>query len=82
MNTGRYRVLGPQEIELTITPPDDRTGLEAHRDSLYRRLELGYARIERGLAEGEEVTTWEDFWVSLLREYERVCDELQRDLAA
>jgi hypothetical protein len=52
------------------------TNLEAHRDSLYKRLELGYERIERGLAQGEDVTTWEDFWVALLREYERVCAEL------
>lgn len=82
MSKGRYRVLGPQDLEPTIAPTDDPAALEAHRDSLYHRLELGYARIERGLANGEEVTTWEDFWVSLLHEYERVCDELQRDLAA
>lgn len=55
--------------------------LRAHRDSLCARLEQGYERIERGLAGGEEVETWEDFWLALLREYERVCDELQRDLA-
>lgn len=54
----------------------DRTNLQAHRDSLYERLELGYERIERGLAQGEEVTTWEDFWVALLREYDRVCEQL------
>ncbi len=57
------------------------TTLEAYRDGLYKRLELGYARIEQALAEGEDTTTWEDFWVALLREYERVCDQLQRDLA-
>jgi hypothetical protein len=79
---GRYRVIGAQEAKGDVTPPGDRGALEAHRDSLYERLELGYERIERGLAAGEEVTTWEDFWVALLREYERVCDELQRDLAA
>ena len=45
-------------------------------------FEQGYDRIEHGLAEGNDVTTWEDFWVALLREYEQVCDELQRDLAA
>jgi len=44
-------------------------------------LERGYERIEEGLRRGEEVTTWDEFWVALLREYERVCDELQRDLA-
>jgi hypothetical protein len=52
------------------------TSLATYRDSLYERLELGYERIERGLATGEDMTTWEDFWVALLREYERVCEEL------
>jgi len=79
---GRYRVVGPQESVAITPPPHDRDALEEHRDSLYHRLEQGYERIERGLVEGNDVTTWEDFWVSLLREYERVCDELQRDLAA
>ena len=79
----RYRLIGPQDDGGgPPPPPGDRNALEAHRDSLYQRLELGYERIERGLAEGEEVTTWEEFWVALLREYERVCDDLQRDLAA
>lgn len=82
MSKGRYRVLGPQDLGSPVGATGDHTALEAHRDSLYHRLELGYARIERGLSEGEEVTTWEDFWVNLLHEYERVCDELQRDLAA
>lgn len=60
---------------------EEGTTLEEHRARLYQRLEDGYSRIERGLAQGEEVTTWEDFWVALLREYERVNDELTRDLA-
>ena len=77
----RYRIVGPQML-VEGPLPQEPDALEAHRDSLYRRLELGYTRIERGLAEGSDVTTWEDFWVALLREYERVCDELQRDLAA
>lgn len=79
---GRYRVVGPQALAALNVPQHDRDALEEHRDSLYQRLEQGYERIERGLATGGDVTTWEDFWVSLLHEYERVCDELQRDLAA
>jgi hypothetical protein len=79
---GRYRVLGPQINETITAPQHDRNALEQNRDSLYHRLEQGYDRIEHGLAEGNDVTTWEDFWVALLREYEQVCDELQRDLAA
>lgn len=77
----RYRIIGPQNLTEGPTPHDS-DALEAHRDSLYHRLELGYERIEHGLAEGSDVTTWEGFWIALLREYEQVCDELQRDLAA
>lgn len=79
---GRYLVLGPQNNEVTTTPQHDRNALEQTRDSLYHRLEQGYDRIEHGLTKGNDITTWEDFWVALLREYEQVCDELQRDLAA
>lgn len=60
----------------------ERSALEARRDSLYERLESGYQRIERGLGEGRDITTWEDLWLTLLGEYEAVCDQLQRDLAA
>jgi hypothetical protein len=60
----------------------ERSALETRRDSLYERLEEGYGRIERGLDEGRDITTWEDLWLSLLNEYEAVCDQLQRDLAA
>ncbi len=58
--------------------------LEAKRDSLYRRLEAGYSKIDEGLrakADQNTVQKWEDFWIDLLHEYESVCRELQRDLA-
>jgi DNA-binding transcriptional regulator GbsR (MarR family) len=61
---------------------DERERMEAHRDSLYERMEEGYKRIETGLDQGEDVTTWEDFWLHLLNEYEKVCEALQRDLLA
>jgi hypothetical protein len=51
--------------------------LEDRRDRLYERLEVGYGRIERALADGGDVTPWEDFWLELLKEYEQVCDEIQ-----
>lgn len=61
---------------------DETTDLAARRDNLYRRLEAGYEKIERGLREeSHEVTQWEDFWIALLNEYECVCDELTAKLA-
>ena len=60
----------------------DRAALEDERDSLCRRLEQGYAKIERGLAEGRDVGDWEELWIALLRVYERICDELAQELAA
>ena len=50
--------------------------LEERRDRLYERLEDGYQKIARALDEGRDVTSLEDFWLQLLNEYERVCDEL------
>lgn len=55
--------------------------LEARRDVLYDRLEAGYVKIERGLREGANVTDWEHLWLTLLNEYEAVCDQLTADLA-
>ncbi|MBX6341005.1 MAG: hypothetical protein IRY97_00995 [Thermomicrobiaceae bacterium] len=54
----------------------DPAELEQRRDALYRRLEHGYERIEQALREGQDVTRWEEFWIALLDEYERICDEL------
>lgn len=62
-------------------PETDASALEARRDSIYARLEEGYKRIETGLDRGEDVTTWETLWTTLLNEYEAVCEQLQRDLA-
>jgi thymidylate kinase len=53
-----------------------RETLETARDRLYENLEKGYDRISKGLVEGKDVTEWEEFWVTLLKEYQRVCEEL------
>ncbi len=50
--------------------------MEKRASVLYLRLEDGYDRIERALADGEDVTRWDDLWRKLLREYEEVCDLL------
>lgn len=44
--------------------------------SLESRLEDGYARIEQAQARGEDVMSWEEFWIGLLRQYERVATSL------
>ena len=46
------------------------------RRVLEQRLDDGYRRIEEARLNQLDVRAWEDFWIQLLREYERVCDEL------
>jgi len=55
---------------------------ERKRDALYRRLEDGYLKVESGLAQGRDMTRWEDLWIALLHEYEEICDDLAEELAA
>lgn len=45
------------------------------RQALERRLDDGYLRIEEALRAGVDVSTWEDFWLQLLADYEGVCDQ-------
>ena len=52
--------------------------LRNRRTSLEQRLEDGFVRIGEAEVQGRDVGSWESFWVSLLREYESVCDELKR----
>lgn len=47
-------------------------------DTLFRRLEDGYQKIEDAQAAGRDTAFLDEFWLSLLREYEAVCDELQK----
>lgn len=51
------------------TPVDD-------AESVARRLDDGYTRIDEGMAAGEDVDAWEEFWIRLLHEYEEICDDL------
>lgn len=56
--------------------------LEFHGDSevamLESRLADGYQRIESAISRGENVQSWEDFWISLLHSYEELCDGMQQ----
>lgn len=71
---GRKTVL--QSSTVTNIHPD----LDSRRESLERRLDDGYTRIDEAALSGADVAEWESFWVRLLREYEEVCREL--DIAA
>lgn len=51
------------------------------RDEYVERLDVGAAKIEEARSQGKDVSTWEDYWIQLLHQYEAVCDKL-RDLQA
>ncbi len=53
--------------------------LAEKRDEYVERLDIGAAKIEEARSQGKDVTSWEDYWIQLLRQYEAVCDKL-RDL--
>ena len=52
--------------------------LRNRRVALEQRLEDGFVRIGEAEVQGRDVGSWEAFWVSLLREYESVCDEMKQ----
>ena len=47
------------------------------QETLERRLDDGYRRIEEAKVQGRDVQAWEEFWIQLLREYEQICDGLR-----
>lgn len=47
--------------------------------TLERRLHLGYAQIEAARRQGKDVASLEEFWISLLHEYEAL---VHQDLVA
>ena len=57
----------------SAAPP---TELDTRRETLERRLEDGFLRIDEAAISGADVSEWESFWIRLLREYEDVCREL------
>jgi hypothetical protein len=50
--------------------------LRRQKSILEDRLDDGYVRIGQAELLGGDVTAWEQFWFSLLGEYESVCEEL------
>lgn len=55
--------------------------LVVRRDRLYARLEDGWTKIDRVEASGGDAGALTDFWIALLREYERVCDRIAAEAA-
>jgi hypothetical protein len=59
---------------------DEQTAIERapfDQETLERRLDDGYRRIEEARVQGRDVQAWEEFWIQLLREYEEICDGLR-----
>jgi hypothetical protein len=52
------------------------TGKHEQIDTLERRLQDGFKKIGEAMNHGIEVDNWERHWIELLREYERLNDEL------
>jgi hypothetical protein len=63
-------------VNLPEADPDSAGALGVARDELVARLDEGARQIERARAEGKNVARWEDFWIGLLRSYERICDRI------
>jgi hypothetical protein len=74
------RVNDRSQDDLRVAPPDE--GLAGRRDRLYARLEAGWAAIDRVEAAEGDAERLIDFWLGLLREYERSCDALAAAVAA
>jgi hypothetical protein len=53
-----------------------REDLAFELQTIERRLEEGYRVIDQAIADGRTIGRWEDHWLDLLREYERIYDEL------
>lgn len=53
-----------------------RSGSGRELRSLERRLEDGYLRIEDAQRAGQDTSSWEDFWIQLLRQYESLVDDV------
>jgi hypothetical protein len=52
------------------------TDLQARKDELVRRLQDGDEQISAAKRDGADTTGWENHWITLLRQYESVCQEI------
>jgi hypothetical protein len=72
------RPAAPSPASLDRIEPEPLEHRFARQQALERRLDDGYRRIEQARVDGADVRAWEDFWIQLLREYEGLCDEIDR----
>ncbi|CAN5586169.1 hypothetical protein BH23CHL5_BH23CHL5_23090 [soil metagenome] len=72
MTEGVNKIQPGQPVPVTVET------LEQQRASLEVRLTEGYFRIEEALEAGQDVATWERFWIELLHQYELICAQLGR----
>jgi hypothetical protein len=63
-------------VNATELVGERRAELESQVHLLGQRLANGYAKIDEERANGRDATRWEDHWLELLYEYERVYDRL------
>ena len=64
--------------ERNSDPPQDRNELLQKQYQLEQRLNDGWVKIDEADLQGRDVAAWETFWISLLHEYETICDDLTK----
>lgn len=69
-----------RETEAGRVTDETLLALEARRDGLYKRLDEQYGRVLTTAGARGETLAIEDEWLLILREYERVCRELQEGI--
>jgi hypothetical protein len=60
-------------VALVAPAPPTRVDLLGRRRTLELLLIDGWKRIDAAIADGRDVADWEERWIQLLGEYERVC---------
>jgi hypothetical protein len=76
--TRRGRTERPKE-PASGPPPLTESALTEKREALDKRLVDGSQKIADAEAENRDVSSWEAFWLTLLAEYESVCDDLAKE---
>lgn len=64
-------------VALRAPVAPDLTHLHQRRRDLEHLLVDGWRRIDAAIVAGHDVADWEDRWMHLLGEYERVCAALR-----